>query len=79
MRLERAMWDALQEIAAEERTNVNELVTRINHSRGLSSRTSAVRVFIMNFYRDCLRRREPWRFRPTLVHVRGTRQSPALN
>lgn len=79
MRLEKAMWDALGEIAVEGRTNINELVTRISRARGLSTRTSAVRVFIMNFYRDRLRAAEPRRFRPTLVHSRNERGSLPLN
>jgi predicted DNA-binding ribbon-helix-helix protein len=64
MRLER--WDALHEIAADEKTNVNEIVTRITRAAGHASRTSAVRVFIMTFYKNRLKRAAPWLFRPTL-------------
>ena len=75
MRLEQAMWDALHEIATHERTNINELVTRISRASGRASRTSAVRVFIMSFYRNRLKTAAPWLFQPTLVYAetkRGT-------
>lgn len=75
MRLEQAMWDALHEIAAHERTNINEIVTRVSRSAKQSSRTSAVRVFIMSFYRDQLKRVVPQRFQPTLVYVNNERRS----
>jgi predicted DNA-binding ribbon-helix-helix protein len=69
MRLEQAMWDALHEIAGHEETSINELVARIGRSSAdRLTRTSAVRVFIINFYRDRLRSAAPWLFGPTLVH-----------
>jgi predicted DNA-binding ribbon-helix-helix protein len=50
MRLEQAMWDALHEIAGHEETNINGLVARIGRSSDdRLTRTSAVRVFIINF------------------------------
>ena len=52
VRLEPLMWEALQEIAVEQGMNVNKLVTQIKRSAGRSSLTSAIRVFIVDFYRS---------------------------
>jgi len=49
------MWDALQEIAAAQGMNVNQLVTRIKRSGGQSSLTSAIRVYIVEFYHSAAR------------------------
>jgi predicted DNA-binding ribbon-helix-helix protein len=46
------MWDALREIAAEQGMNVNQLVTQIKHRADRSSLTSAIRVYIVEFYRS---------------------------
>ena len=51
IRLEPEMWSALSEIAAAERVRVNELVSRIASRTRSGSLTSAVRVFIMAYYR----------------------------
>jgi len=52
VRLEPLMWDSLQEIAMEQGMNVNQLVTQIKRSAGRSSLTSAIRVYIVDFYRS---------------------------
>jgi predicted DNA-binding ribbon-helix-helix protein len=52
VRLEPVMWDALRQIAEEQEMNVNHLVTKIKRSAGRSSLTSAIRVYIMEFYRS---------------------------
>jgi predicted DNA-binding ribbon-helix-helix protein len=52
VRLEPLMWDALQEIAAGQGMNVNQLVTEIKRSGGRSSLTPAIRVYIVDFYRS---------------------------
>lgn len=51
MRLEPEMWDALTEICAREKCSVKEICTLIDTSRGSSSLTSAVRVFILAYFR----------------------------
>jgi len=57
VRLEPVMWDALHEIAAEQGKNLNQLVTQIQRSAGGSSLTSAIRVYIVEFYRAAARSR----------------------
>ena len=52
MRLEPELWDALAEICARERQDLNRLVRKleaIGHSGG---RTSAVRVFVLGYFRE---------------------------
>ena len=45
------MWEALQEIARRQATNINQLVTEIDRRRYSSSLTAAIRVDIVDFYR----------------------------
>ena len=51
VRLEPVMWEALQEIARQQETNINQLVTEIDRRRNSSSLTAAIRVYIVDFYR----------------------------
>jgi predicted DNA-binding ribbon-helix-helix protein len=51
IRLEPEMWTALAEIAGGEGLRVNELVSNIASRTRAGSLTSAVRVFIMAYYR----------------------------
>jgi|SRR6516162_3413731 len=50
MRLERAMWDALQEICRREGMSLNELVTEIDAQRTESSLTAAIRVHLLRYF-----------------------------
>jgi predicted DNA-binding ribbon-helix-helix protein len=52
VRLEPAMWDALQEIVTLQGQTVNQLLTEIDRRRGHASLTSAIRVYIVEFYRS---------------------------
>src|SRR2546423_2486917 len=51
VRLEPVMWEALQEIARRQETNINQLVTEIDRRRYSSSLTPAIRLHIVDFYR----------------------------
>ena len=51
MRLEPAMWDALEEICQRENLTHHEMCGNIDRFRHASSLTAAVRVFIVNYYR----------------------------
>ena len=51
MRLEPDLWDGLQEICRRERTDVSAQVRRI-HADSRGGRTSAVRVFVLRYFRD---------------------------
>ena len=52
MRLEPELWDALIEICTRERRDVNRLVRQIEASSHSGSRTSAVRVFVLGYFRE---------------------------
>ena len=52
MRLEPELWDALAEICARERRDVNCLVRQIEASSHSGGRTSAVRVFVLGYFRE---------------------------
>ena len=51
LRLETAMWEALQDIADRERITQNELLTEIAEGQSESSFTASVRVFTLNYFR----------------------------
>ncbi len=51
LRLEPAMWDALEEICRREEMNQHDLCERIDERRRASSLTAAIRVFIVNYFR----------------------------
>ena len=51
LRLEPAMWDALEEICGREGMTEHELCTRIDGLNVASSLTASVRVFIVTYFR----------------------------
>ena len=51
LRLEEEFWDGLGDICEREGLSVHELCTRIDQHRHGSSRTSAVRAFIVSYFR----------------------------
>lgn len=51
--LERPFWDVLKELACTEKTSVNELVRRIDTTRGgQGSLSSAIRLYVLNALRS---------------------------
>ena len=50
--LERSIWSGLEELCDRESINFNQLFTLIESLRNGASRTSAVRTFIVNYYRS---------------------------
>ncbi|WP_293681653.1 ribbon-helix-helix domain-containing protein [uncultured Phenylobacterium sp.] len=49
--LEASFWEALKNLAAEERVPVAQLIARIDQGRDGGGLSSAVRVWILNRYR----------------------------
>ena len=49
--LERAFWECLREIAKERNETLVDLVNRINADRQLPNLSSAIRVFVLDYYR----------------------------
>jgi predicted DNA-binding ribbon-helix-helix protein len=52
MRLEPELWEALQEICAREGQDMSSLVRNVEQHGHAGGRTSAVRVFILAYFRD---------------------------
>jgi predicted DNA-binding ribbon-helix-helix protein len=50
--LEEAFWSALKEIAATRDASLSELVATIDTERELGNLSSAIRLFVLNFYRE---------------------------
>src|SRR5436190_10161595 len=56
VRLEPAMWDGLNDIAVERGKTVHDVILEIHRARIGTSLTAAIRVFIVEHYREALRR-----------------------
>lgn len=52
MRLESQFWDALRDVAAREHADVGEICTRIAKGARHANLSSAVRVAMMDYYRE---------------------------
>jgi predicted DNA-binding ribbon-helix-helix protein len=52
LRLEQVTWDALDDICVAEGLGVHEICSMIDSQRIGSSRTSAVRTFILSYFRN---------------------------
>jgi len=50
--LEDAFWKGLKEIAGGRDMTLSDLVAAINSERQLSNLSSAIRLFVLSFYRD---------------------------
>lgn len=51
MRLEPELWEALQEICERERQTMGEVVRRVEKRGHPGGRTSAVRVYVLEYFR----------------------------
>lgn len=54
VRLEPLMWEALREITRRRDVTLNGLITEIDQTRDASSLTAAIRVYIVEFYRNAV-------------------------
>lgn len=52
VRLEPDLWEALREIASREQRSVHEICTDIDRTRGGTRLTSAMRIYIVNYFRS---------------------------
>ena len=52
LRLEPSFWDALEDIARRKNTALNTVISDIANQRGDGSLTSAVRVYVLDYYRQ---------------------------
>jgi predicted DNA-binding ribbon-helix-helix protein len=50
------MWDALAEICARERCNIHQLCSQLELNRQSSTLTAAMRVYIMNYFRQAMQK-----------------------
>jgi predicted DNA-binding ribbon-helix-helix protein len=52
LRMEPEMWDALQEAASREALSLHDFCTGVAKRRGAYSMTAAIRVHLLDYYRD---------------------------
>jgi predicted DNA-binding ribbon-helix-helix protein len=53
-RLDPVLWNALHDVAARQQRSLTSLVTEINRERGARSLTTALHVFILQYYQFAL-------------------------
>ena len=51
IRLQREMWDAIEEICRREKITLHQLCTQIAERKSSRSLTSEVRVYVVSYYR----------------------------
>lgn len=49
--LEDAFWEALRDIAVDETKSISELVELVDTARGEAGLSSAIRIFILDYFR----------------------------
>lgn len=52
LRMEPAMWEALEEISGREARTIHDICTLVNQHRGPVNLTAALRVFIVSYFRQ---------------------------
>jgi predicted DNA-binding ribbon-helix-helix protein len=57
--LEEAFWTGLKEIAVKRNASLSELVATIDTERELGNLSSAIRLFVLSFYRDRIIEKAP--------------------
>ena len=71
MRLEPELWDALQEICQRETITLSDLIQRIEQRGHPGGRTSAIRVYVVTYFRAAAMPRRM--LRPRLDGMRQVR------
>ena len=73
MRLEPEVWDAIREICLRDDIDLGEMIKRVEQSEPVGGRTSAVRVYVLQYFRlsatEDGHRRAGHGARDELVHV----------
>ena len=59
--LEDAFWTALKEIAQQQRVSASQLAARVDSAREHHNLSSAIRLFVLDFYRTQLQERTDMR------------------
>jgi predicted DNA-binding ribbon-helix-helix protein len=52
MRLEPEVWDAIREICLRDDIDLGEMIKRVEKQEPAGGRTSAVRVYVLQYFRD---------------------------
>ena len=75
--LEDEFWESLREIAKGRNETLKDLVNKINADRQMFNLSSAIRVFVLDYYRNLGLRAQPKEAAPTLgAGSKGTAPNP---
>jgi predicted DNA-binding ribbon-helix-helix protein len=75
--LEDAFWKCLKEIAGNRQTNLSDLVAVIDSQRQHSNLSSAIRLFVLDFYRTQLSESEMHNAHEMMAHTARAYSQPA--
>jgi predicted DNA-binding ribbon-helix-helix protein len=67
--VEDAFWNSAKEIAASGKMSMSDLLTAIDSGRHHGNLSSAIRLFVLNFYREQLLQRPDIRDRGKIIQV----------
>jgi len=70
--VEDAFWKELKAIAGERDMNISELITSIDSDRQHSNLSSAIRLYVLNYYQSALKTSADSRTQP--IMYRGQRE-----
>ena len=59
--LEDEFWQGLRAIAKEQGETISQLIAKIDHEREFANLSSAIRMFVLRYYRDQIERQHEWR------------------
>jgi predicted DNA-binding ribbon-helix-helix protein len=71
--LEDAFWAALKQLARERKIPLSELITGINGQRSVGNLSSAIRLFVLNHFRELAMQARAGRAADTLADDAETR------
>ena len=57
--LEQAFWNSMKEISRERGKTLSELVSEIDHKRQQGNLSSAIRLFVLDYFRTTASRADP--------------------
>jgi len=72
------MWAALNDIATERGKTVHDVILEINRDRKGISLTAAIRVYIVEYYREALGRRRTEKAPPSPAGLRVMEESSTM-
>ena len=75
LRMERDIWEAVDDVARRRCVSVTELVSEIDRQRGDAGLTACLRVYVLSYYRNVVERLDTYGM-TRIPFVRGVERVP---